>query len=399
MAAKKYKIDSRRWPGVYGYDSLTRKYFGKPDTCYYIAYRANGRLIWEKVGWKSEDYNPAMAAEVRAKRTKSARHGEEVKTQKEIQKEKLLRNRTIGEIKEVYFSSERGKNLKGRKTDLNRYEKHLENLFDKRGVASLSPFDIDRLKRSMKEHAPATVANACELLRRIINFGVKRNLCPRLSFVIELPQKNNAVIEYLNPEEAARLLDVLDNWPDQDPARMLKLAWLTGMRRGEIFKLEDRDCDFQKQIITLRDPKGKRTETIPLSGPVEVLLKEQMKARDKRFPGSPFLFPGLHGKQRKECTAVDRIKTEAALPKKFRIFHGLRHHYAVTLASSGEFTLDMIGSLLTHKSYEMTKRYAAFLPDAKKKAADQAASLLESHRRAGEEENSKKKLAGSGAQL
>ena len=78
-------------------------------------------------------------------------------------------------------------------------------------------------------------------------------------------------------------------------------------------------------------------------------------------------FPGKDGGRRVDCSAVDRIKKKAKLPKKFRMFHGLRHHYAVTLANSGEFTLDMIGELLTHKSYEMTRRYAKFLPGQSEK--------------------------------
>lgn len=55
---RKYKIDTRKWPGVYGYDSGKRTVReGKPDVCYYIAYRAE-RLRWEKIGWKSEGYTP-----------------------------------------------------------------------------------------------------------------------------------------------------------------------------------------------------------------------------------------------------------------------------------------------------------------------------------------------------
>ena len=47
------------------------------------------------------------------------------------------------------------------------------------------------------------------------------------------------------------------------------------------------------------------------------------------------------------------------------------------LANSGEFTLDMIGELLTHKSNEMTRRYAKFLPGSLKKAGDRAAELIQ----------------------
>jgi len=75
---------------------------------------------------------------------------------------------------------------------------------------------------------------------------------------------------------------------------------------------------------------------------------------------------------RVDRSAVERIKKAANLPKNFRPFHGLRHHFAVMLASSGEYTLDMIGELLTHKDTKITRRYSAYLPDAKKKATSKA---------------------------
>ena len=106
------------------------------------------------------------------------------------------------------------------------------------------------------------------------------------------------------------------------------------------------------------------------------ILKEQQRHRDESFPGSPFLFPGKKGGLRTDCSAVDKIKEAAKLPSEFRIFHGLRHHYAVTLANSGQFTLDMIGDLLTHKSTAMTKRYGQYLPATLQAAGTTAANLL-----------------------
>lgn len=85
------------------------------------------------------------------------------------------------------------------------------------------------------------------------------------------------------------------------------------------------------------------------------------------------------GGLRTDSSAVKRIKKKAELPKSFRIFHGLRHHLAVTLANSGEYTIDMIGELLTQKSAAMTKRYVKYLPDTTKKAANRAADLLQDH--------------------
>ncbi len=37
----------------------------------------------------------------------------------------------------------------------------------------------------------------------------------------------------------------------------------------------------------------------------------------------------------------------------------------------------MIGELLTHKDTKVTRRYAQFLPDTKRKAADLASDLLQ----------------------
>ena len=229
----------------------------------------------------------------------------------------------------------------------------------------------------MEGLADATVWGALEILRRIVNYGLKVKLSESLSFKIDMPKRDNEVTEYLAPEQLERLNKVLDSWPAQDATRMLRLAMLTGMRRGEIFKLEDRDIDFIQRIIFLRKPKGKKTVSIPLSEPVAEIIKDQQTWRDEYYPNSPFVFPGKGGLKRVDCSAVYRIKRKANLPNEFRIFHGLRHHFGVTLANSGEYSLDMIGKLLTHKSIEMTRRYAKFLPDTVKNASERAAEMIQ----------------------
>jgi integrase len=395
MAKKKgvmRRVDKNRWPGVYCREYENRKHEGKPDLCYYITFKVDGKKVWEKVGLKSEQYSPEIAADIRAQRVRSKRHGGDVKTNKELRKDRKIRNRTIGEIKTMYFESDRGKKLKGRVTDLNRYDKHLKSLLARKRIPDLSRLDVERIKKTMVGSSTATKSNALELLRRIINYGAKHNYCPRLSFTIELPHKDNLVTEYLTPAQIAKFNDVLDSWAAQDVARMLRLAMFAGLRRGEIFKLEDHDLDYPQNLIELRDPKGGRTATVPMSGPVKQLLKDQQKWRDKKFPDSALLFPGKKGKQRTDSSAVKRIKEKAGLPVKFRIFHGLRHHFAVSLANNG-VSLDMIGELLTHKNPQITRRYAKFLPDTKRQAAGIAAELINDQVAAGQAENKKRRAA------
>ena len=385
------RVDKNRWPGVYCRE-MGRKHEGKPDFCYYITFKTDGKKVWEKVGLRSEQYSPEIAADIRAQRVRSKRHGGKVKTNKELRKDRQIRNRTIDEIKTLYFDSDHGKKLKGRVTDLNRYDKHLKSLLSRKRVPDLSRLDVERVKRAMSGSSTATKSNALELLRRIINYGAKNNYCPPLSFIIELPHKDNVVTEYLTPKQVADLNEVLDNWPSQDVARMLRLALFTGLRRGEIFKLKDDDIDYRQNLIELINPKGSKNATVPMSGPVKQLLQNQQKWRNENFPGSPLLFPGKKGQQRIDSSAVKRIKEKAKLPDKFRIFHGLRHHFAVSLANN-DISLDMIGELLTHKNSQTTRRYAKFLPDTKRQVASKAAKLIQGQVEAGKAENKKRRQA------
>ncbi len=371
------RVDKNKWLGVYVLESAKRDLKGRKNRIYYITYKVDGRKIWEKIGTASEGITPQICAEERSNRLRKARHGEQIKTSKELARERRAKDRTLNVIKKAYFDSDRGRKLKGRTTDLNRYDKHIDSVLGKRRVSSLAPLDVERVKSAMKGKAPATIANAIELLRRIINYGVRNNLCPPLGFVIQMPEVDNVRTEYLEPEEAERFVNVLDNWKRQDVARMLKLALVTGMRRGEIFKLEDGDLDFYQNLIEIRDPKGGKSMTIPMNKPAREILEAQIHCRNEEFPGSPFIFPGRAGRLRVDCSAVDRIKVKAELPKSFRIFHGIRHHFGVMLANSGEFSLDMIGELLTHKSTKMTRRYSQFLPGTVKKASEKAADLIQ----------------------
>ena len=381
MAKKRRRADKIKWPGIYVYE-LDNRVNGKPDVAFYISFKDGTKKIWEKVGLKSEGMTPQIADDIRKERTLKVRHGEEVKTAKQIKKEKIRTNRTLDEIADAYFE-QRGGNKTWGKYDRYRYDKHVSPTLGKKPVSTITVLDIQRIKNNMEGLAAATVWGALELIRRFSNYGKKVGLSPGLKFTIEMPKRDNEVVQYLTPKEAGRLIKTLDEWKSQDVANMLRLAMFSGARRGEIFKLEDKDLDFQNHLVKLRDPKGGKTVSIPMNPIVEKILRNQIKWRsdlkNETRRNSPYLFPNPQGNMRTDSNAVGRIKKKAKLPKDFRIFHGLRHHYAVTLANSGEFTLDMIGELLTHKSAEMTKRYAAYLPESMKKAGNRAAELLNGH--------------------
>ena len=375
-AGKPVKAHANKWAGVYYYE-LTSLWDGKPDRCYYFTYRQGRKMVWKKVGKLSEGFGPEVAADLRAKTILGLSSGQIVLTPKEEREERERRDKTFQEIADLYFKA-KGADLKGLRTDKNRFEIHLAPRFNSLRIGQIEPEHIETIKKELKGLKPATVWNVLELLRRIINFGHRTNRCPALGFQIEMPRKDNEVVEYLTPDEARRFLAVVKTWPDLDARHMLLLAYFTGMRRGEIFKLEESDLDFHMKLIKIRAPKGGKTSTIGMSKVVADILKNQLVGKTSRFPESPYVFPGHAGELRTDCSAVDKIKKSAGLAASFRPFHGLRHHFAVSLANSGQFTINMISEALTHKNLDFTKKkYAQFLPETLVEMGNAAAEVLQ----------------------
>ena len=73
---------------------------------------------------------------------------------------------------------------------------------------------------------------------------------------------------------------------------------------------------------------------------------------------------------------VNRIKERAGLPKDFRALHGLRHVYASMLASSGQVDMFTLQKLLTHKSPQMTQRYAHLRDESLRRASNLAGDII-----------------------
>ena len=189
---------------------------------------------------------------------------------------------------------------------------------------------------------------------------------------ITMPRVDNETTEDLDADELARLIQAIEDEPNIQAANFMRLAMFTGMRRGELFKLEWRDVDFDRGFIHIREPKGGKSQKIPLNDAARNVLEGH-----PRVEGSPFVFPGQGGKQRVTIqVASNRIKARAGLPADFRPLHGLRHLFASTLASSGQVDMLTLQKLLTHKSPNMTRRYSHLRDDALKQASEVAGNLL-----------------------
>ncbi|MCX5887941.1 MAG: site-specific integrase [Deltaproteobacteria bacterium] len=361
---KAFKRMKTSYPGVF-YIEGTSLATGKPEKIFYIRYRKAGKMIEEKAGRQSQDMTPARANQIRAERIqgKSPSRKEARETAAEIKW-------TVDRLWQEYVHDKPA--TKGWSTDRYRYEKYLKASLGNKEPHSIVQMDVHRLRINLsKTLAPQTVKHLLRLLARIINFGLKKGLCPGLKFKIEMPRVNNLRTEDLSVEQLTDLLKAIDQEPDVQAANFMRLALCTGMRRGEIFKLQWQDVDFERNFLHIRQPKGGKDVTIPLNQMARELLESHPRS------DSPHVFPGRAGKQRTRYPKrIDAIRDKAGLPPDFRPLHGLRHFFASQLASSGEVNMHVLQQLLGHKSASMTARYSHLRDQALRQASNLAGDLL-----------------------
>jgi len=367
---KAFKREKTNYPGVF-YIEGTSPATGKPERIYYIRYRKAGKMIEEKAGRQfQDDMTPARAARLRGDRI-----GGKLPTRQEIRDQERAREETEAgrwTLNRLWQEYTAHRVLKGLAQDRSRFENYINPVWGGKEPHEIMPLEIDRLRlRILKDKAPQTLKNTLALMRRLINFGMKRRYCLDLSFHLEMPKVNNLKTEDLSPEQLTALLVAIDEDHDIQAANLMKLALCTGLRKGEMFKLKWEDIDLERGFIHIRDPKGGKDQTIPLNQAARELLANHPRG------DSAFVFPGRGGKQRTEIRRpIDRIRKAAGLPKDFRPLHGLRHTYASMLASSGQVDLYTLGKLLTHKSAAMTMRYAHLRDETLRRASDLAGDLI-----------------------
>ena len=356
-----------RYNGVYFVDLVNG------DQTYFMRYKKDGKLIEERAGRKTQGWTAAKANRLRTDRLAGKSESNVEKRIKDKAEKESLHNRwTFQKLFNEYLACR--PDLKGRANDERRFNSYLEKDFGRKSPEEVTHFDIERLKKRLykKNLKPATIRHALEVLRRLSNFAIKRNLCAGISFVIEMPKVNNVQIEYLTQEQLVRLLQVLAEEPNIQAANIVRFTLFTGMRRGEIFNLMWKDINFRAKLISILDPKGGLNVTIPLNEMAEKVLTTHPKTE------SDYVFPGLNGGRRNNFyRPLKRIKEKARLPGNFRMFHGLRHVYASQLASSNKVDLYILQKLLTQKSPLMTQRYAHLRDDTLMQASNVISDFME----------------------
>jgi site-specific recombinase XerD len=136
---------------------------------------------------------------------------------------------------------------------------------------------------------------------------------------------------------------------------MAELAYGSGLRRGELARLDIEDIDQERRTVYVRG-KGDRTRIVPLTGAALSLLREYLHRR--RATRGP-LFVAVNAERRLSLEMLglvfrSRFHTHA---------HALRHACASQMLANG-CDLRHIQELLGHRLLCTTQRYTHIIPNA-----------------------------------
>ncbi|MBF0482143.1 MAG: site-specific integrase, partial [Desulfovibrionaceae bacterium] len=213
-----------------------------------------------------------------------------------------------------------------------------------------------RTRLAKKGLSPQTIKHCLSLLRRVLNrahhWGFISTTLPNF----EMPKFDNKRIRFLTQEEAKTLLIELSLtgtiWHD-----ISLLALHTGLRAGEIFKLQSCHVDNSGNYLHILDTKTSNNRTIPLNDTALAVIKRNLRSRGSIFRdrnNKQFRYVGrVFRRAVNECQLNSNTRDRRQLV----VFHTLRHTFASWLVQAGT-PITVVSQLLGHKNIQMTMRYA-----------------------------------------
>ncbi|WP_430401164.1 site-specific tyrosine recombinase/integron integrase [Flavobacterium sp.] len=202
------------------------------------------------------------------------------------------------------------------------------------------------LKNNLSHSYQNQVVNAIKLYFKTI-----QNVSLELD-KIHRPKREKVLPNVLSKEEIKKILDAHGNIKHKT---MLSLIYSCGLRRSELLHLKPSDIDSKRNLVLIKQAKGKKDRIVPLSPKI----LEHLRAYYLAYKPAKWLFEGHNKGEQYSEQSLQSVLKQAL--KKARInkpvtLHWLRHSYATHLLESGT-DLRYIQELLGHNSSKTTEIY------------------------------------------
>ena len=202
------------------------------------------------------------------------------------------------------------------------------------------------LKKKLSVSYQNQVVNAIKLFFfKIENTKLDINLIHR-------PKRVHLLPNVLSKEEVKLILNAHSNIKHK---MMLSLIYSSGLRRSELLNLKPGDIDSKRELIIIRQAKGKKDRMVPLSDKILLMLRKYYEVSKPEI----WLFEGQNRGEQYSEKSLESVLKHALVKsniKKPVSLHWLRHSYATHLLESGT-DLRYIQELLGHSSSKTTEIY------------------------------------------
>lgn len=169
---------------------------------------------------------------------------------------------------------------------------------------------------------------------------------------IHRPKREKVLPNVLSKEEVKIILEAHSNIKHKT---MLSLIYSCGLRCGELLALKPVHIDSKRNIVLIKNSKGKKDRIVPLSPKI----LEMLRAYYRLYKPTIYLFEGQTAGRPYDDRSLQQVLKQA-LKKvgnaKPVTLHWLRHSYATHLLENGT-DLRYIKELLGHNSSKTTEIY------------------------------------------
>lgn len=236
----------------------------------------------------------------------------------------------------------------------------IEDEFGDFALAALSPSRIAFFRdKRLKVVSAQTAKHEINLIQRVLksamhDLGVEfPNGLPTSKIQKPKIPASAARNRRLEEGELERLLEAARTSKSEPAARILEFAVNTGMRRGEIAKMEWKDVDLKARVLQIPETKTGNPREIPLTSRAVDILKAQAVAGG--------LGRGVWGGIKADSITQMFKRACAKAGIDDLRFHDLRHEAASRLAENG-WSVSEISAITGHKSWQALKRYTHIRP-------------------------------------
>lgn len=170
--------------------------------------------------------------------------------------------------------------------------------------------------------------------------------------LVHRPKPEHKLPNVLSKEEVKSILQAPTNIKHK---AMLSVIYSCGLRCGELLRLKFEHVDSKRNLLVIKQSKGKKDRIVPLSKKIIELLRDYYKACHPKV----FLFEGQHSGSMYDERSLQQVLKQSLSKtgiNKPVTLHWLRHSYATHLLESGT-DLRYIQEILGHSRSTTTEIY------------------------------------------